>query len=82
MTELYRIIDGEPMISAAGMALLHGITVEALTAEMTRQRQRTGEFKMPTEWVRQGRRIAREAMAATGSTSMRDAIDYLALVNS
>jgi hypothetical protein len=64
-----------PLISIAGMALLVGIPTEVFRNEI--ERQGGGAFQLPDEWARQGRRIAREAMAATGSESMKDTIDYL-----
>ena len=45
-------------------------------AEVTRQGG-PARFTIPTTWLKQGRRIARESMAATGSGSMQDVLDHL-----
>jgi hypothetical protein len=68
--------SANPKISTAGMALLLGVPLDILRAEI--DRQEGPAFQIPPLWLRQGKRIARETMAATGSESMKDAIDYLA----
>ncbi|MFC4535689.1 hypothetical protein [Sphaerisporangium dianthi] len=79
---LYRVIDGEPCISTAGMALLMGVPVEELRAEQARQRAAgvpADRFQMPHAWIKQGRRIRKEVSAALGrEPAMREVLDYLA----
>lgn len=81
-TPLYRMIDGEPMISTEAMALLMGLPYERLRAEIDRQRAENPEsktFKLPRAWTRQGNRIRKEVQAALGyEAGMKECLDYLA----
>ena len=72
--ELYRYIDGEPMLSAAGMALLLGVTEEQMRAQA--ERSGTGIAALPESWVKAGNRRRKEYEAATGRTDMLGALEY------
>ncbi|OZE81925.1 hypothetical protein CH304_12805 [Rhodococcus sp. 15-649-1-2] len=72
-------IDGDPMISTAGIALLFGISEELCNAEIKRQRSTGAEgFVPPGEWIRNGRRRQKEYQAATGRNDMQGALEYWA----
>lgn len=76
MSELYRYIDGEPVLSAAGMAVLLGVTEEQMrTLAATHG---TDVAHIPAEWVKAGRRRAKEYQAATGRDDMLGALEYWA----
>jgi hypothetical protein len=66
LTELH---NGEPMVSADGMALLFGVSVDKV---------RGIGGAIPPLWIKAGRRRAREAMAATGRDDMCSALAYWA----
>ncbi|MEZ7240779.1 hypothetical protein QYS60_23775 [Rhodococcus sp. GXMU-t2271] len=74
MSELYRYIDGEPTLSAAGMALLLGVTEEQMRAQA--ERSGTGIAALPEAWVKAGNRRRKEYEAATGRTDMLGALAY------
>lgn len=76
MSDLYRCVDGEPVISAKGLALLLGVPedqVRALAAT-----HGTDVAHIPAEWVKAGRRRAKEYQAATGRDDMLGALEYWA----
>lgn len=76
---LYKANDrGEPMLSIDAMGLLFGVTGDEIRESMREQGAPEKPWVIPPEWIKQGRRIARESMAATGSTSLKDSIDHLA----
>jgi len=79
---LYSYVNGEPMVSAEGMALLIGIPYERLKAEFDRQRAENPDaemFRMPRAWSRQGNRLRKEVQAALGyEAGMKECLDYLA----
>jgi hypothetical protein len=67
-------INGEPMLDSAAMALLFGVEAEAVhDLPMT-----NGTSPIPREWVRRGKRRAKEAMAHTGSDALLDSLRYWA----
>ena len=68
-----RYVNGEPMLDDVGTALLFGIQPEQLAGLVA-----DGPAALPAEWVKQGRRRAREAMSRTGTTAMVDAMAYWA----
>jgi hypothetical protein len=73
--DLVTYVDGEPMISAKGMAYLCGVTEDEIHAEAKRQNAgRFGQFKMPQAWLRQGKEIA----ARLGTDNMAYALYLLA----
>lgn len=74
MSELYRYIDGEPVLSAAGMALLLGVTEEQMRAQA--ERSGTGIAALPEAWVKSGIRRRKEFEAATGRTDVLGALEY------
>ncbi|BDB44554.1 MULTISPECIES: hypothetical protein [Mycobacterium] len=69
-----REIDGEPVLDAAAVELLFGVEQAAFTALPLID----GRVRLPREWVRRGKRRAREAMAHTGSDTMTDCLRYWA----
>lgn len=50
--ELARVIDGEPMLGPAGMALLFGVTV----ADAEQLRVQHGTTRLPADWIKRGPR--------------------------
>ncbi|WP_205874444.1 hypothetical protein [Mycobacterium camsae] len=74
MTITIREIAGQQMIDSRGTALLYGVdpcAIEALPIV-------AGAMRIPHMWIKRGRRRAREAMAATGSESYVDCLQYWA----
>lgn len=74
MTVTIREIEGQQMLDSRGTALLYGVepcAVEALPII-------DGAMRIPHMWTKRGRRRAREAMAATGSKSYVDCLEYWA----
>lgn len=70
-------INGEPMVSTAGMSLLFGVSEELCDAEIRRQQLMGAEgFVPPGEWVRNGRRRAAEYRAHTGRNDAEGALEY------
>ena len=84
MTErepLYKLIDGEPMLSTACVALLMDLPEDVLSAEMERQGcgGDPGTFRMPAAWAKRGVRVRKETQAALGyEAGLKEVIDYLA----
>lgn len=79
MTGYTKDIDGEPMVSTAGIALLFGVSEELCAAEINRQRSMGCEgFVPPGEWIRNGRRRAAEYRAHTGRNDGEGALEYWA----
>ncbi|MFX1757253.1 hypothetical protein [Rhodococcus sp. As11] len=76
MSELYRHIDGEPVVSAKGLALLLGVSEDQVRA--LAQFRGTGVDALPPEWVKAGLRRAKEYQAATGHDDMLGALEYWA----
>lgn len=75
MNELYEIQDGEPMISAKGMAVLFGLPLDEIH-EASRRAGTSEQFLIPADWMRRGRLRAKEAQAATGETDMLSGLKY------
>lgn len=67
-------LDGEPMLDAAGMALMFGVTA----ADVQALKFFNGASRIPDEWVRRGRRRTREAAAHIGSSDFHDVLAYWA----
>lgn len=78
--QLYQEINGEPVVSTAGMALLMDVDEDALRAEIQRQRAAGREgLALPPEWIRRGHRVRKEVQLALGyEPGMKEALDYLA----
>ncbi|SNT59113.1 hypothetical protein SAMN05443665_105156 [Actinomadura meyerae] len=77
----YKLIDGEPMISPAGLALLLDLPLDDVLAEYERQTRgaANGVMQMPAEWRKRGVRVRKETQAALGyEAGMKECIDYLA----
>lgn len=74
ITVTIKNIDGEPMVDAEGMALMFGVDPAAARALPVVN----GGSHIPREWIKRGRRRAREAMAHNGSGAMLDALEYWA----
>ncbi|WFS11851.1 hypothetical protein [Rhodococcus aetherivorans] len=73
-SDLYTVVDGEPMIGPKGMSLLLGVPLRDIFAESKRS---NGEhFTLPAEWIKSGRRRSKEYQAATGQTDMLGALEY------
>lgn len=68
-----KVIDGEPMIDKTGMSLLFGVAEELVTALTA-----NGPAPIPDEWIRNGKRRAKEAAAHTGSNDMVSSLTYWA----
>jgi hypothetical protein len=66
--------DGEAMLDAQCMALLFGVEL----ADIHALPSVNGATPLPKEWIRRGRRRAREAQAHTGSDAMLDGLRYWA----
>jgi len=77
---LYKLIDGEPMLSHHAVALLIGLPAEVVKAEAERQGGAwAASMNFPNSWAKRGRRIRKEVSAALGyEPSMQERIDYLA----
>jgi hypothetical protein len=75
MIVLTELVNGEPMVSSDGMALLFGVSVELVRAHSAKNTH-GGRTPMPEAWIKAGRRRAREAMAATGHNDMCSALAY------
>lgn len=75
MSELYAIHDGEPMLSAKGMAVLFGLPLDEIQ-EASRRAGTKEQLLIPADWMRRGRLRAKEAQAATGETDMHSALMY------
>lgn len=73
-TELARVIGGEPMIGPAGMSLLFGVT----EAEAKQLRVDHGATHLPADWIKRGRRRAKEAKRWGADESMLGALEYWA----
>ncbi|MEH6794022.1 MAG: hypothetical protein V7694_07775 [Rhodococcus sp. (in: high G+C Gram-positive bacteria)] len=72
-------IDGEPMVSTAGLALLFGVSEELCKAEINRQEAMGCKgFVPPGEWIRNGRRRAAEHRAHTGRNDAESALEFWA----
>jgi hypothetical protein len=69
--------NGEPILGAEGLALLYGVSVDEIRSYATPGDFDTTEW-LPLELRKQGRRRAREAMAATGIDSVQSALEYFA----
>lgn len=66
---------GEPTLSPEETAILLGIDVAMLRAEVKRQGGGPN-IRLPKAWVQAGRRRAREYQAHTGRTDMKGAIEW------
>ena len=75
MSELYAIHDGEPMLSAKGMAVLFGLPLDEITEAGRRANSEEG-WLIPEGWMRRGRLRSKEAQAATGGTDMDSVLAY------
>lgn len=78
--ELYTLINGEPMVSMEGVALLMGLPPEVVKAEFERQGGASiSTLTVPKSWVKRGKRIRKEVSAALGyEPTLKESIDYLA----
>lgn len=79
--KMYRHESGELLLSVEGIALLLGVDADDLRAHVAANDigSLTEAPKwIPNEWLKQGRRRSREAMAATGIDSMQSALEYWA----
>jgi hypothetical protein len=76
MSDLYDHIDGEPVVSAKGLSLLLGVPVDQVRALALFRG--TGVDALPAEWVKAGKRRAKEYSAATGRDDMLGALEYWA----
>lgn len=74
--ELYRYIDGEPMLAPKGMSLLLGIPLEEIQAESNRHNGQP--WNLPNDWIKSGKRRSKEYQAATGRDDMLGALEYWA----
>ena len=66
-------VNGEPMMDGQGMALMFGVSLHDVNALVT-----DGDAAIPNEWVRQGKRRAKEALAHSGSNELIDYLQYWA----
>ena len=66
------VLDGEPLIDNQCRSLLLGVEVEALRGLPVEK----GSSSVPREWVKLGRRHAREAQSHTGSNAMIDSLRF------
>lgn len=74
----YKMINGEPMVSAAGMALLVGIPAEEIEGNFDETVQR-GRTPLRPEWIKNGIRRRKECAAAIGhEPSMVESLDFWA----
>lgn len=69
-----RDIDGELMLDSQCMSLLFGVPLDAIQALP----RTAGASPIPTEWIRRGRRRAKEARAHTHSDAMLESLRYWA----
>ena len=76
MSDLYDHIDGEPVVSAKGLALLLGVPEDQVRALALFRG--TGVDALPAEWVKAGLRRSKEYQAATGRDDMLGALEYWA----
>lgn len=77
-SNLYRVVDGEPVISTAGMALLMGIPPEAIRAAWDEAAQ-AGRMTLRPEWIQGGNRRRKECAAALGyEPTLQESLDYWA----
>ncbi|WP_137149466.1 hypothetical protein [Mycolicibacterium sp. CR10] len=74
ITTRIKNVDAEPMLDTEAMALIFGVDPAAVLALPTVD----GTSRIPREWVRRGRRRAKEAQAHTGSDFILDALHYWA----
>lgn len=76
----YQLINGEPMVSLEGMALLMDLPADIVKAEWERQGGSSlTALSVPKSWVQRGRRVRKEVSAALGyEPGMKEALDYLA----
>lgn len=71
----YAIRDGEMMLSATGMALLFGLSLEEVNEAARRACTEEG-WLIPAEWMRRGRLRSKEAQAATGDEDLHSVLIY------
>lgn len=76
MSDLYDYINGEPVVSAKGLALLLGVPEDQVRALALFRG--TGVDALPDEWVKAGKRRSKEYQAATGRDDMLGALEYWA----
>jgi len=76
VSDLYDHIDGEPVVSAKGLALLLGVPEDQVRALALFRG--TGVDALPAEWVKAGLRRSKEYQAATGRDDMLGALEYWA----
>lgn len=85
LDRLTRVIDGEPMVSREGIALLFGVTADDIQTEMDRQgvpaggNPLAGGFVLPRDWIRRGNEISARLHHQYGVTTMADALTVLAI---
>lgn len=68
------MINGEPMLDSAALALMFGVDPEAVRGLPVHGAVST----IPTAWIQQGRRRTREAAARVGSTAFDAVLGYWA----
>jgi hypothetical protein len=73
MSLVVKVVDGEPMIDTTAMSLLFGIPETAIAAHFN-----GNTLTLPAEWVRAGKRRAKEASARTGSDGLLPTLAYWA----
>jgi hypothetical protein len=77
LTLIVKVIDGEPMIDATVMSLLFGVDEQLINA-LSRRDTANGYTPIPMEWIRNGKRRAKEAAAHTGNNDVVSALTYWA----
>ena len=75
LTLTVKVLNGEPMIDETALSLLFGVD-EELVAAQGRRDTANGYRTLPAEWLRAGRRRARESAAHTGSNGMVSSLTY------
>lgn len=76
MSDLYTYVDGEPVVSVKGLAILLGVPLDQVRALALFRG--TGVGALPPEWVKAGKRRSKEYQAATGRDDMLGALEYWA----
>lgn len=73
--QMYDEIDGEPMLTPLGVAVLFGVTEEQVR-ELGNGAGASAV--LPSAWIRQGKRRSKEYQAHTGRDDMRGALHWWA----
>jgi hypothetical protein len=72
-----KLVDGDQLLNADALALLFGVDA-ALIKAYGRNNITDGHVTFPPEWIKRGKRRAREALAHNGSNAMLDSLQYWA----